>query len=395
MRKISANYIFPVSGKPIKNGIIIVDDEGTILDVVDSGENFREIAGLEHYSGILVPGLINTHCHLELSYLKSKLAQNLKLEGFIEEIQNKRNQEKELAFEKASKHDYLMEKYGIVAVADICNDEFTFKIKSESKIEYHNFIEIFGTNSARASGFFEKGILLQKTAIEKYGLSAMITPHAPYSISPALFRLINDHTKTENQIITIHNQESKEENQLFISKSGKIFDKIKSWGVDPSDWYPRMDSSVAISVSCAPAHCNLLLVHNTYTSESDLKYAENLNKNIFWVMCPNANLYIENQLPDLKMFRKNKAAITIGTDSLASNHTLSILEEMKTLQKYFPEIPLEEIITWATLNGARALKSEHRLGSFEPGKKPGICLIENIDLKGFLLKENSIIKRMI
>ncbi|HQV66448.1 MAG TPA: amidohydrolase family protein, partial [Saprospiraceae bacterium] len=96
---------------------------------------------------------------------------------------------------------------------------------------------------------------------------------------------------------------------------------------------------------------------------------------IFWATCPNANLYIENKLPDYQIFRDADAKVTIGTDSLTSNWQLSIWEEIKTIRKYQSYIPLEELLTWATINGAEALSYEDRLGSFEVGKTPGILHI--------------------
>jgi cytosine/adenosine deaminase-related metal-dependent hydrolase len=124
----------------------------------------------------------------------------------------------------------------------------------------------------------------------------------------------------------------------------------------------------------------LLLVHNTFSESTDIKMAEHFFSNVFWCLCPNANLYIENKLPDIDLFRAMKSKITLGTDSLASNHQLSILNEIYTIQRHFEEIPLTELIQWGTLNGAELLGLENVLGSFERAKKPGVVHIDNIDL---------------
>ena len=117
----------------------------------------------------------------------------------------------------------------------------------------------------------------------------------------------------------------------------------------------------------------------TFSNEHDIDIANEHFNEVFWSFCPNANLYIENSLPDIPLFYKLKQKCTIGTDSLTSNHQLSILEELKTIQANFPQIPLIEILMWATLNGAEALNLSARIGSFEIGKKPGINLISNIN----------------
>lgn len=115
-------------------------------------------------------------------------------------------------------------------------------------------------------------------------------------------------------------------------------------------------------------------------------------ENTFFVICPNANLYIENQLPPVTLFQKENLNICLGTDSLASNHQLSILEEMITLQDHFPEIKIQELVEWGCLNGARALNLSNRLGSFEKGKNPGINLITSADLQALKFTSTSRIK---
>jgi cytosine/adenosine deaminase-related metal-dependent hydrolase len=138
-------------------------------------------------------------------------------------------------------------------------------------------------------------------------------------------------------------------------------------------------------------------VHNTFTKKEDLDELRKIRstENTFFVLCPNSNLYIENQLPPVPLFRDENLNICIGTDSLASNHELSVLAELITLQLNFPEIKLEELIKWATINGAKALQIEDKFGSFEAGKKPGVNLISGIDFKTMKLTEKSKVKRLI
>jgi cytosine/adenosine deaminase-related metal-dependent hydrolase len=100
------------------------------------------------------------------------------------------------------------------------------------------------------------------------------------------------------------------------------------------------------------------------------------NRQTFYCLCPNANLYISNVLPDIHLLMKEQCNIVLGTDSLASNHQLSIAEEIKTIQNNFPGISLETMLQWATINGARALQMDDTLGSFEKGKQPGVLLLE-------------------
>ena len=125
-----------------------------------------------------------------------------------------------------------------------------------------------------------------------------------------------------------------------------------------------------------------ILVHNTTCIPEDISTAHKWSDNIYWATCPNANLFIENKLPNYQFFLDANARMTIGTDSLTSNWQLSILEEMKTIQRFQSYIPLESLLQWATANGAEALGFDDTLGSFEPGKQPGILNINiSTDLK--------------
>ena len=137
----------------------------------------------------------------------------------------------------------------------------------------------------------------------------------------------------------------------------------------------------------------MLLVHNTFTTEEDMLFAGNQPMDISWCLCINANQYIENAMPPIELLRKNRCKIVLGTDSLASNHSLSILDEMKTITKHFPSIPVSELLKWATLNGAKALGMENQFGSFEKGKQPGVLLIEG--LSNDKLQEHSTVRRLL
>ena len=102
-----------------------------------------------------------------------------------------------------------------------------------------------------------------------------------------------------------------------------------------------------------------------------------INVQPFFCLCPNANLYIEKRLPPVDLLRSNNMLMVLGTDSYASNWQLSILEEMKTLQRAL-DLPLAELLKWGTLNGAIALRKTRQLGSFDKGKTPGVVLIDKL-----------------
>ena len=178
---------------------------------------------------------------------------------------------------------------------------------------------------------------------------------------------------------------------MFLEGKGLLFDMINK--MPNSKFLPTGKASLPSYLGYLPNASKVLLVHNTFSRAEHLQLLK--NKDISLVLCPNANKYIENKLPDVPMFVKEGLNLALGTDSLASNHKLSILEEMKTLITSFPDITFEKILQWSTLNGAKALGMEANIGSFEVGKKPGINLISNFDFQKMSIGKDSFVKKLV
>lgn len=395
MRYISSDHIFPISSEPVQGVVIVVGNDGLIMDLLDSSE-IPENSQIEKHKGCIVPGFINTHCHLELSHLKGHISENKGMTGFIAELLGKRpdfpDEEILAGIEKGEQE---MIRNGIVAVADICNTRDSFLQKAKGNLWYHTFIEIFSMDPEKAKDIFEKGKDLSKQ-LSALKFSNSITPHAPYTMSPDLLKLIDEEAKQRKSIISIHNQESIGESELFISNSGPMFDAFSEMGIKKELMRMTGQNSLRSTLPHLKDASRILLVHNTYTNEEDILWANSTLRTphsaLFWCTCPNANLYIENTLPDYPAFIKNKASITIGTDSLASNHSLSVLDEIRTISKYFPEIPLQTLLTWATKNGAMFLGRDE-FGSIEKGKKPGLNLLKGMD--GFKLTDHTVVEKLV
>lgn len=396
-RKLSASTIFTLSGEPLKNGILVIGGEGEIADIIDKKGILTETEGIEHYSGILCPGFINVHCHLELSHLKRKIAEHSHLPEFLRQIMLLRNKDEDFQEMAARQADRFMWKSGIVAVGDIANSSLTLEIKEESSVFYHTFIECFGFLPERAPRAFEYAEFVSRL-YEASKLPASIVPHSPYSVSNELFDLIAEDARRKSSILSIHHQESDEEDKMFSDKSGDLIKHYRDdMKLDTGFWTPTGKSSTSFILDNIPSENKLLLVHNTFLGEEDLKLIrENRSsENTFLVTCPNANLYIGNRLPDYGVLKNSGFPVCIGTDSLASNHTLSVMEEMKVIQDKFHEISLNELLNWACINGARALGIDNWAGSIEIGKKPGVNLISGVDFRTMKLTPNSKVKKIL
>ena len=364
MRYLSANYIFPLHINPIKEGVVQISEKGEIVNIFESRTKAPK-QKLEIFEGVLCPGFVNVHCHLELSHLKGLLPQKTGLADFISKVREKRNVAIAEIKRAIIDADSKMQKNGIVAVGDISNTNNSFFIKEESKIVYHTFVELFSINKDKAEIVFNEGIELLKNCPKPNS----ITPHANYSVSKKLFSLLKE--QNNEGIVCIHNQETKSEDELFRKGSGELYQLLKQFG----DVNNSGISALQTSLLQMSKQSKIILVHNTFTSKKDVEWTKENNYSIYWCTCPKANLYIENTLPDYSIFDVNK--LCIGTDSLASNTSLSVLEELKVIQEN-TDFDLNTLLKIASKNGAEALDFTH-LGTFEQGKYPGVNLINELD----------------
>jgi cytosine/adenosine deaminase-related metal-dependent hydrolase len=181
--------------------------------------------------------------------------------------------------------------------------------------------------------------------------------------------------------------------EAFVSEqSGQLMESLRKTGlISDKLLTPRSCTSAILEEVTLSG--SLILVHNTFV---DRQTVSRINKrgNVYWCLCPNANLYIENRMPPAEMLAAEGCDIVTGTDSLASNERLSILSELKTIQEHCPSISLTDLISWATINGARALGQEDNYGIIGPGKKPGLLILDGIDFKNFKLSAGTFVKRL-
>ena len=353
--------------------------------------------GLEdvlHYDGVLCPGFINSHCHLELSHLKGLLPAKQGLVNFLAPVIDIRDAEREVIEDAMVSAEEEMMREGIVAVGDICNTADSFKLKSKSSLRYHNYIEIIALDPSRAETVFRNGEdLLNKSRDQ--GISGSIVPHAPYTASKELLNLIGEKGRTAASPISIHNQESEHENTFFKDGSGPIRELYTDHRNADLAYFepPNMNSMQAAMIGLGE-DLSILFVHNTYTTAKDISRAESYPADVKYCLCPNANLYIEDRLPNLGLFIDKREDVMLGTDSLSSNWSLSILDEMKAISSVFPEIDLSTLLTWSTINGAKFLGFHNELGTFEVGKKPGVNLLYDLDLDNLAITKDTKVRSL-
>ncbi len=392
------------------DSVLITNKEGIVEDIVtiqDAGDD------IQYFNGILTPGFINCHCHLELSHMKGLIPEKTGLIDFVFKVVTERHfDEEEIQAAIAEAEDEMLAN-GIVAAGDICNNGLTLSQKLKGRLTYYNFIEVSGwlpqvaeQRFSRSKAYYDAFVnsqlpmgngqwaignertLNNEVQIQRqttnYKLQTSLVPHAPYSVSEELWNLIQPFFN--NKTISIHNQETSFEDELFIQNGGDFLRMYQLMRIDNSFFKPTGKSSLQSYFHKLSNAKNVMLVHNTFTTHADITYSSQLavqsSQQLFWCLCINANIYIENKVPPVDLFVRNGCTIVLGTDSLASNRSLNLLDEMKNVKQYFPNIPTQQLLQWTTINGAKALQIDGLFGSFEKGKQPGVVLIDKLNNEG-------------
>jgi cytosine/adenosine deaminase-related metal-dependent hydrolase len=379
-RKFKADYLFLGDRLAEPNSVLITTAEGRVQSIVPKVEAGE---GVEQHRGMLSPGFVNCHCHLELSHLRGMIPDGTGLVDFLSMVIRKRGEGPERIPEAILAGEEEMLQKGIVAVGDICNTTDTLGAKTAGRLKYHNFIETVGFIDKSAPERFAGSLTVFEAFEEALSGSNSIVPHAPYSVSPALLRRIADFPR--NRLLSIHNQESDAENEFLETGKGDLLRLYSQLGLDISFFRGTGRRALAAILPYFHHYQSLILVHNVATMEEDFQqpgavaFGPPGAPQLIFCLCPNANLYIGGRLPDVSLFVNQNCRIVVGTDSLASNRGLNILEELKTLQQAFPWLETSTLLQWATSNGAAALGMADTVGSFLPGQTPGVVLLERLE----------------
>jgi len=366
----------------LRNATLELTEEGRVKAV-----HRTRLPGATHYSGLLSPGFVNAHVHLELSHLKGHLAAGDGMAAFGGGVMRLRGtiavEKREEAADQALKEAHAS---GTVAVFDIANgpDALAAKRNLQGRVYSHTGIEVFGSAPAVAEERF-KGAEALLQAHQSAGLAGSIVPHAPYSLSGALSERVWAWAEQHPDVpLSVHVLESREERQLFHGQKGPL-----------AEFIAKADGDLrAISMSAdalqhllpeKPVRNRLLAVHLTEAAPADLATLSTAAPATWFVLCPRSNTFIHQRFPAFGLFEAELHRLCFGTDSLASNHDLNVLEEVKCAQANHPRFSTEALLRAITQNGADALGVGDRLGRFTVGQAPGCVLVEPIGPNAELL----------
>ena len=384
MRRIAAKYLYPLtSTEPVVNGFVEVEDDGT---VIRTGVCADLAAEPVFYDGAVAPGFVNAHCHVELSYLKGQFRKGTGMAGFIDQINELRDNKtmEEKVRDLTAAMDSLWNQ-GVVAMADISNCADSFAVKARHPMYTRTFLEVFGTEPDDCDAVME-GVLKLKIVADGFGIDAAPTPHACYTMSPELVTAVSVEG-LKSGFLSFHSEETEEEEEMLKYGSGKMWEnRVKAgMSVPPVTGKSSLLYFIdrLLAGHPAPFDEHILLVHECCMDQEGIDAVKVVMNHPFVAVCPLSNLFIHNALPPIDLMRRNGLKVCVGTDSLSSNDDLNIVDELFCLQRNFPEVPLGELLTWASRNGAEFL-ARPEFGTLEPGKRPGLVFIDNPDADGRL-----------
>ena len=388
MRRIAARYVYPLTSlEPVVNGFVELEDDGTVIRTGVSGDPTAEPV---FYEGALAPGFVNAHCHVELSYMKGLFRKGTGMAGFIDQINELRDTKSmdEKVRDLKEAMDSLWEQ-GVVAMADISNCADSFAAKASHPMYTRTFLEVFGTEPEDCDAVMD-GVRHLKAVADGFGIDAAPTPHACYTMSPQLVTAVSVEG-LKSGFLSFHSEETEEEEEMLKSGSGKMWENRMKAGMSVPPVTGKSSLLYFIDRLLeghpAPFDEHILLVHECCMDQEGIDAVKAVMNHPFVAVCPLSNLFIHNTLPPIDLMRRNGLKVCVGTDSLSSNDDLVMVDELYCLQRNFPEVPLGELLTWASRNGADFL-AKREFGTLETGKRPGLVLIDNLDAEGRLTADS-------
>ncbi|MFH1075239.1 MAG: amidohydrolase family protein [Pseudomonadota bacterium] len=362
----NAKWVYPISRPPIENGVIAIRDH-RIIDI-GSKSDFRLCVSdkiIDHGDVAILPSLVNTHTHLEISALQGKFGKDM---DFVEWLYLLLEERKKLDQDDVSQgiaHGINMAiAHGTGLIADISNTGMSIEHLKNSFIKSVIFIEVIGLHLKTANIYLERYKNLQTKGTDNTTIA--IAGHAPYSVAPKILKKIFDSTKQGYPRASIHLAESRHESDFLMGK-GDLLAFMNNLGfMDKKGWVSPGKSPVAYLDDLDCLTKETLCVHMVNVSDADMEILA--NKKPLISLCPRSNKTLQAGRPPIEKFLNLGLIVTLGTDSLASNNELSIFKEMAELKRIAPDIPSYEIIKMATINGAIALNMENSMGSIDPGK---------------------------
>jgi aminodeoxyfutalosine deaminase len=379
----SAEWILPIAEPPIHNGWVAVD-RGRIVAYGRPGpaddRSTRlgaESRALGHVA--ILPGLVNAHTHLELSYLRDEIAPASEFVAWIRRVMDARRHRPDARSPEivAAVRDGIEEALGCgtALVGDISNTLVSFDLLAQSELAGVLFYEIIRFNPPDAQQLVDQACRELDTLAATDRLRTSLAAHAPYSVAPLVLRAIRRALDRDPFApCSVHVSESAEEVEFIRSATGPWRVLLEELGVWEPAWVPPGVSPVQFLDESGFLNGRVLAVHGVQMSAADLERLASRGATL--VTCPRSNGHTGAGAPPLADFFASGVRVAVGTDSLASAPDLNVFAELATMRALAPAVPATRLLESATRHGAAALGFDAEYGTIEPGKRARLIAVD-------------------
>ena len=373
-----ADWVLPIDAPPIRNGWIEVANGRIVALGSDSSPGSGEPQAAGRRRVAILPGLVNAHTHLELSWMKGRVPPGEAMPSWAAKLIRERVSEEGnpsgTVDRRAAIVDAIGEAYtsGTVLVGDVTNSLEAYRPLSESRLSASVFYELLGFRAPDPAGLVETAQQQLMALPQVDRLRSTVVPHAPYSVSPSLFRAIA--AAADSRPVSVHLGESPEELRFLRDGSGPWRELLEQIGAWTADWGPPACGPVEYMRSLGLLHDRLVAVHGAQFTDVDLQLLLDAGATV--VTCPRSNRWTGAGAPPAGRFYASGVRVAIGTDSLASVEDLNMFSEMAEVRRLAPDAEPGRILRSATLEGAAALGFGSELGSIAPGKRAELLAVE-------------------
>jgi cytosine/adenosine deaminase-related metal-dependent hydrolase len=366
MNAYRAAWLLPIDQRPIRGGVVTIEDDR----VASVGEYHG--GALEDLGNVAVlPGLVNAHTHLEVSWMRGQVPPNTSMPAWAASLMALRRTVSPEPPQPILDAIADARRFGTCLVGDVANTFATYDPLAGSRLSAALFREVTGFSNPDPDGLVA-AVTRQIAALAPAAwLRPSIVPHAPYSVSPGMLRAIAK--ASAGKPVSVHLGESAQEIEFLRSGTGEWRALLESLGVWNPDWTPPGCGPVEYLARHDLVNDRLLAVHGVRFEDDDLLRLRTAGATV--VACPRSNRWTGAGEPPIERFYGSGVRVAIGTDSLASVADLSVFHEMAEVRRLAPRVPAARILESATRAGAGALGFAGELGSLAPGKRAELIAV--------------------
>ena len=378
MPQFRAAWLLPINQPPIRDAWILTERGRIVAFGHSQPGDFTPSGEIDLGNVAVLPGVVNAHTHLELSWLRGRVPVTDDFPGWIRAVVKLIYQTQDHAEEAARAIPEAVDearRCGTALVGDISNDLVTSRVLAERRLAALVFHELIGFKNQNARKTMADAVERLAAMPSSGLLRHSLAPHAPYSVSPALFTAIKDELSRDPIArSSVHLAESEAEVQFLEDGSGpwrQFLEDMNAW--DPAWTAPRC-TPVEYLEKIGFIDDRLLIVHGVQLTDAELAQIGASGATL--VTCPRGNIRTGAGEPPVDDFFRHGVRVAIGTDSLASVPDLNIFSELAELRRLAPAVPARALLESATINGARALGFEADFGSIEAGKRDSLISVD-------------------